>query len=433
MIKITAGLLLGILCIGVGTVMLVCLRAFFVFHPFRCARRLGLLLRDRDRRKKLTLALAGTLGVGNIYGVAVGIIVGGAGSVFWLAVSSVFAIVIKYSESVVAVRIGEGQGIMRAFPKAFPKTGKLLSIFYAVLMLALSLVMGSYIQAESFISSAKYLTAQSPLFFAVLFSLLTLAVTVGGSKRIKSVTEYVIPAITLLYSSLTLVIIFKGFSSLPDTLHAVLRSAFSESRAILGMIPAVNTVAFSEGFTRGILSNEAGVGTSSVAISEGESECSAGLFGMCEVVFDTLVLCMLTALALLLTVPDTSRYSSPMTLIFDAFRLGAGEYSLVPLFLCIFFFAFSTVICWYYYGLACLDFLGVKRLLPLYLFLFLLSVMLASLSKTYLAVTITDIILLLMSLPTCAVILKSKNEIREETVKVGLLPERAKKKNANSK
>lgn len=425
--KITSGLLLGFICIAVGTAMLVCLRGFFIFHPLRCFHRLKVLLTDRDRRKKLTLALAGTLGVGNIYGVAIGIIVGGAGSVFWLAVSSIFAIVIKYSESVVAVKIGGGQGMMRAIKETFTTVGRPLSVIYTLLMLALSLAMGAFIQAQSFISSAESLIPKSTLPSAILLVLLVLVAVLGGGEKIKSITEYVIPLVTLTYVLLSVRVILPNISEIPATLHTVILSAFTKKEALIGLLPVINTTAFSEGFARGILSNEAGVGTSSVAISEGESECSAGLFGMCEVVFDTLVLCMLTALAVLLTVHAPQKYSSPMALIFDAFRLGAGSRSLPILFLCIFFFAYSTIICWYYYGLACLGFLGKKRLRLTYLFVFLLSIMLAATLDAAIAVRATDLLLLLMSLPTCATILRSRRTVLSETIASDLLPNHTQK------
>lgn len=426
--KINVGVLIGMICALVGGVMLVTLRGFFIIHPLRSISILLPRLSDRANRRSLALALAGTLGVGNIYGVAVGIILGGAGSLFWLFVSAIFALVIKYSECVMASskNDGIGKGMMGVLPASFGRAGKPLSKIYALLMLLLSLLMGSFIQADSLISSAVYLLPVSRIAVAVLLLILVAVVISGGGEKIKSVTELMIPFVTAAYVILALIVIIKNTAGLGGVVSRIISSAFNGRSLLFGIIPTVNITAFSEGFARGILSNEAGVGTSSIAhteAKEGEKSPPAisGLFGMCEIFFDTLVLCMLTGFMILLTVKDPENYKSPMTLVFDAVRLGAGDIALPILLLSIFFFAYSTIICWYYYGGECIGYLGLSRFRLFYLFLFLIFIILASFVNTYLALITNDLVLLLMSLPTGAAILKNRKIIREETKKAGLI------------
>ncbi len=426
--KINVGVLIGIICAFVGGVMFISLRGFFIVHPIRCVRLVSPSLSDRANRRSLALALAGTLGVGNIYGVAIGIILGGAGSLFWLFVSAIFALIIKYSECVMAASKtdGTGKGMMSVLPATFKRAGKPLAKIYAVLMLLLSLLMGSFIQADSLISSAVYLLPISRIAVAVILLVLVTIVISGGGEKIKSATELMIPLVTAAYIILALLIIIKNILGIGEIFTLILSSAFSGKAMLFGIIPTVNISAFSEGFARGILSNEAGVGTSSIAhtgVEKGTKSAPAltGLFGMCEIFFDTIVLCMLTGFMILLTVREPQSYTSPMTLVFDAVRLGAGDFALPILLLCIFFFAYSTIICWYYYGGECVSYLGLSRLRSVYLFLFLLFIILASFVNTYLALITNDLVLLFMSLPTGAAILKNRKIIKDKTQEAGLI------------
>ena len=340
-----------------GLFLLVYLGFFFIRRPHICVRKTLAGLRSRDERRALTLALAGTLGVGNIYGVALGIMVGGAGSVFWLFISSIFAMVIKYSECVLAADGNfSGKGMMVPIEDTFGKAGKLIARIYCLLMLLLSLFMGAFIQSDSIITSASSFLPPSKILIASIFLISIFVATFRGGEGIKNVAEMAIPVASAFYIALCLIIIIKRADMIPGVVVYVMRSAF-EPRALL------SGVAISQGFCRGLLSNEAGAGTSAMAHSEVKrSAADAGLFGILEVFFDTDLLCMLTAAVILLEVDSPGKYLAPMDLVFSAFSSGAGKLSLVPLLICIFLFAHSTVICWYYYGTRCLEYLGVKNL-----------------------------------------------------------------------
>ncbi len=414
-------LILAYLTIFVGGFFLIKLRFFFLIHPGKTIGKMLSALKTRSNRRSLSLALAGTLGVGNIYGVALGLIVGGEGTVFWLFVSSIFALIIKYAESTVATLNSTGGfGIMLTFEKTFKRKG--VAKIYAACLCFLALTMGSFIQADSLISSVNYLLGASRILVAALFLVTILFVTLGGREKIKNATEIMIPVATVLYIIIALIGIISNRENITDAMGRIMNSAIDGKSFFCGVIPTVTSVSFSEGFARGILSNEAGVGTSAIAHSDGErTPATSGLFGMCEIVFDTLILCMLTAFLVLTSVPNIDEYSSPMTLVFDAVRRGAGEFFLPLLLFSIFFFAYSTVICWYAYGRKCLSYLFGDRLVYPFTFLFYFFIMLASFFNPKTIINVNDFLILAMSIPTQITLIENANIIHKLTKKDGLL------------
>ena len=414
-------LILAYLTVFVGGYLLFKLKFFFIVHPKRLITRLNVAIRNRDNRRSLSLALAGTLGVGNIYGVALGIIIGGEGSVFWLFISSIFSLVIKYSESTLATYMSrDGNGMMSVFESNFKC--KSVANLYAVMICLLACTMGAFIQSDSFISSATYIFNLPKNLIAAILLLIVALVAFGGSEKIKNATEIIIPLATLAYILISVIAISSNSHNIIPAIYRIFKSAMSGRSLFGGMVPVFNSVAFSEGFARGILSNEAGVGTSSIAHSDGKrTPVTAGIFGMCEIVFDTLILCMLTAFLILTSIPSVADYSSPMRLIFDAVRIGTGEAFLPLLFISIFFFAYSTIICWYSYGRKALAYLGEERLSLIFSFLFYFSIILASFLDSLIIIYINDFLIFLMSVPTLFSLIKGTEKICSLTKNEGIL------------
>ena len=177
---------------------------------------------------------------------------------------------------------------------------------------------------------------------------------------------------------------------------------------------SVSMLAIKEGFARGILSNEAGVGTSALGHSRYRERTPhvAGLFGMCEVFFDTTVLCMLTAFVILISVDDISAFSTPMSLVNAAFSQSLGDASSRMLIILIFSFAYSTIICWYSYGLECVSiYFPVVELF--FAPSFLLFVLISSVISSALLISVIDLILLIMSFITLSAIVKRLRRIQE--------------------
>lgn len=417
----TINLLSACLTVIAGCILLFSLRFFFLLHPLRCFKSLGDIFSRRDTRRSLFLALAGTLGVGNIYGVSLGIILGGEGSVLWLFVSSIFAMAVKYSECVVATESATfGRGMMIPIRKCFGSQGAKVAKGYCFCMLVLSLSMGALIQSDSLITSAVYLFTADKMAVAAIFLLAVIAVVSGGGGKIKNATEALIPVATVFYLILCLFVIFKDSSRLPSVFSRILSSAFSLRPFLGGTLPVISFSAFSQGFARGLLSNEAGAGTSAMAHSESRAEPhEAGLAGITEILFDTNLLCILTALVILVESEAPASAESPMALVFYAFQRGAGQWSEIPLFMSIFLFAYSTVICWYYYGVRCLSYLGFDKR-ALYCFFFSLAILAPVFLQNVLAVYLSDILLFLMSIPTLMCLILNRRLISEAVCRSGV-------------
>lgn len=412
---INLNLLSAALTFAAGLFFLFRLRFFFILHPGKLARKIAPLLGDRALRRSLFLALAGTLGVGNIYGVALGIILGGEGSLFWLFVSSFFAMAIKYSESFIAVKRGvSGSGMMPAIQQSFKKVGKSLAYLYCIFMLLLALFMGAFIQSDSLIGSAHFVFPIKKIYIAAVFALSIIFVICRGGEKIKSSAELAIPIATVFYVLICLIVIGKNCGNLPATAAKIVTSAFTIKSVLGGTVPAC-FVAFSQGFSRGLLSNEAGTGTSAMAHSEGQHDpVSAGLFGILEILFDTNLLCILTGLVVILS-GGAAPYDTPMSLVFRAFSTSLGAFSLFPLLFCIFLFAHSTVICWYYYGRKCLVYLGAEKLNLPFSLVFLAFLIAPAFSSGYFAVFAADMLLFLMSIISLACLAANSKVIAENT------------------
>lgn len=409
--------ILPILVTTVGLYLLFKLRFFFVAHPIKTTREFVSALKDRSARRSFFLALAGTLGVGNIFGVSAGILIGGEGSLFWLFVSSLFSAVIKYAEILLVFdgKRSEG-GMAEVLSGVFGRKGKLVASAYALLTVAISLLMGAAMQAAAVCDIADEAIALKWPFSAFIIVVLLLPAFLGGAKKIESITEIIIPLTTIIYIIMCFCVIFCNFRKLPDIIFRVVSSAISP-KSIAG---GATALAIKEGFARGVLSNEAGVGTSALAHARSteRSPHIAGLFGMCEVLFDTTVLCTLTGLCILLSVPEPSAYDTPMALVFAAFSssLGNAGVILLPLIFC---FAYSTLICWFYYGVeySRLYFGGLKAAFP---FAFLAFAFLSQVIPSTVLLYITDIILFLMACLTLFAIFKKSSRIAELSLKKGL-------------
>ncbi len=449
-------ILLPLLVTFAGAYMLIRLRAFFILHPIKTLRAGAHALKDRDVRSSFILALAGTLGVGNIFGVAMGIILGGAGSVFWLMISALFSCVLKYSEVLMSAsykkdpctekditdlggskkrgRSGsvlceksaikctdpsaDGEiksselGTPLSIKKAFARSGMFLSLLYSALCLALALVMGASLQSRSISGTIEATLGTSRLIIAPMLVIIVLILTRGGAEKIEQTTRKLIPLSTMIYISATFFVIFSNFSHIPAAITEIISSAFSLKSAASGVLSFAFLSALREGYARGIMSNEAGVGTSSFAHSRerGITPAESGILGILEVLFDTVFICGITGLAIVISVPDSAAYTSGMSLVLAAFS-PLGQYAAPMLIFCVFCFALSSVVCWYFYGDESRKNLFGNKGRRIYAAAFILAAGLGVFLPDGFSVRFTDIILLFMSLPTLAAIIKSSDRI----------------------
>ena len=411
---------LPIFLAAVGTYLLIKLRCFYIIHPLRTLRRGMRAIKGKQARRSFSLALAGTLGVGNVFGVAIGIMIGGAGSLFWLFISMIFAMVIKYSEVVLASDnlyhdTDTHGGMAYVLATCDRRFGRSLSTLYSACVLVISLVMGAALQSDAIVESAEASVRISPSLIAFLLVVLAIFSLIGGANRIEKITVIIIPLTTIIYIFITISIIFAHANELGNVICRVLNSAFSSRSAVGGILGFLMCAPLREGFARGILSNEAGAGTSSMAHSRSGllSPCSAGILGIFEVWFDTGLICMLTGFSILLSVPDPGAFKDGMQLVAYAVGNLFGTGGKHVLFLSVFAFAFATIICWYYYGSEAWCALFGKRKRAAFLPLFLFFVYLGCFADTTILITVTDLLMLLASAPTLFAIVKSSDRIRE--------------------
>lgn len=403
-------LILPVLITLTGIILLFRLRFFFVIHPIRTAKKFLSAANDREARRALYLALAGTLGVGNIFGVAAGIMIGGPGIVLWLVVSSFFSMIIKYAETfVVCENVTDKGGMAGALPKILKRNGKKLSILYAMMTVVLALTMGSAIQSAALIDVAEKTIEMNKLVGGLILATMFVPCLVGGTRKIENITEMLIPLTTILYIFACFAVIFAKMSNFIPTVNLIIKSAFSPQAFTTGAF----LIAIKEGFARGMLSNEAGIGTSALAHSKirHKSSSAAGVLGMSEVFFDTTLLCTLTAMVILLSVKDIGAFSTPMSLVYTAFTSTLGRpfgYILLGM---VFAFAYSTIICWYYYGYECVNhyFALIK---PTYIMAFVSVMILSPYVKTEKLLFITDLTMLAMAFITLFCIMKLIDKIK---------------------
>lgn len=353
-----------------GGYFLIRLRAFFLFHPQKTLSYLFTRCKREGKAsfRRMSLSLAGTLGVGNITGVAAGILIGGAGSVFWLFLSAFVAAPLKYAESVAVLSLPHVDkkrsfGFPSFVRKCFSFCGEPLAQMYAVLSVLLAFSMGGALQGAAVVETARALGGTRLAYIATTAFIIFLFLSVfGSSERISKIISVLIPFAMILYTFLCIYVIFLNLGRLPLVLSLIVKEAFSFGGIAGGMLGSVSVVPLREGFLRGLLSNEAGAGTSAYAHAKSErpDPVAEGILGMGEILFDTVLLCMLTAFAILLSVEDVTAYSNGMALLSAAFSSAFFKAYAFPLFASIFLFALSTAVCWFEYAGSALGFLGCR-------------------------------------------------------------------------
>ena len=413
---------------AVGIYFLVKLRFFFILHPIRTIGKSVRALKDKRALKSFSLALAGTLGVGNVFGVAFGIIVGGPGSLFWLFVSMFFAMIIKYAEVVISSdnlthdRDTHG-GMSYVIANSFKRSGRFLSKIYAVGIVGLSLVMGASLQCGTVAISVGSALDIPKLAIASFLVVITLFAITGGARKIEKVTSVVIPLTTIIYIMATLYIIISKASLLPSVTINIFRSAFEVRGVVGGALGFLLSSTFHEGFSRGILSNEAGAGTSSMAHARNGvlNPASSGLLGMLEVWFDTGLLCMLTGLSILLSVPEELCIGDGMELIMYVAGNSFGNTGKIMAAVSVFAFAFATVICWYYYGMETWGFVFGSSSRIAFLPIFIIFVVMGCFVNISISVFIIDALMATVSSLCVVALIKNSDRIKDLSERGGVI------------
>ncbi len=330
----------------------------------------------------LSLALAGTLGVGNITGVASALICGGPGAIFWMWTGAIVSLAVKYAAVYLAILFRGRKngswfggamyyirdGLSSKLPGGFSAT---LASLFAVLCCLNSLITGNLIQSNS---AASVVTDEHRLICGFALGALVFLSILFGTHRIEKITSTVIPLLTAIYILISLYIIVGNLSDIPGIISDIFSSAFSFKAVGGGAVGFSVREALRFGIMRGIFSNEAGCGTSPTAHASAETKSphNQASLGIVEVAFDTLILCTLTAFVLLIAdkkysiIPWLTDADNAVVSL-EAFRSLTSDAVYYILAVSVIMFAYATIIAQIYYGYSAIKYLTDKKL-PLYIY-----------------------------------------------------------------
>ena len=334
----------------------------------------GYLLRPRFYRNNfkngslssLWLALGGTLGVGNICGVCAAIYTGGAGCVFWIWVCAFISAATKYAETVLAVKYRKkrSDGTFRGGAPYYISEGlgmKRTASLFAVLCIVTAFTMGNATQIRAASEFNLLSFGMDKWLSAVIFATALLSLTLGKGRLIGAFTSHAVPFLCIGYSLLCAASLFIFRENIPHLTKAIINEAFTPRAGACGLTAYLSSPAVRLGITRGVMSNEAGCGTAPFAYAEnGQADArSCGLLGIVEVLIDTLLLCTLTAYAVLL--PQIPLSESSAISVINAFSAVIGRAAAPFLSVAISLFAVASASAWSFYAMRSAEFLGAKK------------------------------------------------------------------------
>ncbi len=369
----------------------------------------------------VTTALAATVGTGNIVGTSQAIAMGGYGAVFWLWLAALLGMVIKYSEVTLSIRFRERDakgdwvgGPMYYITNGLGKSWKWLAVLYCVFASLASFGIGNMSQANSIVSSINnaidaFIPAAAAsrstinLILGVVLAVVTALVLFGGIKRIGSVTEKLIPFMSCLYILFTLIVIIGNIGGIGDAFGKIFKAAFTP-QAVMGAGSGIllkNAVVW--GLRRSAFSNEAGLGSAAIAHAAAETEgpVQQGIYGIFEVFMDTIVICTLTALTIIISGVDIAWGVKPGSeLITTAFgTIFGGKIASLFIAIALILFAYSTILGWSLYGTRCIQYLFGHKAAKVYQLLFILVIVIGSVTSLNVVWDISDTFNGLMAIP----------------------------------
>ncbi|HEM5144432.1 TPA: sodium:alanine symporter family protein [Streptococcus suis] len=373
----------------------------------------------------LCTALAATVGTGNIVGVATAITTGGPGALFWMWVAAFFGMATKYAEGFLAIKYrtkdANGQaagGPMHYITLGMGQKWKPLAVFFAISGVLVALLgIGTFSQVNSITASLETSFGLAPQLVSIVTAISIAFFIFGGIEKISDVSTKVVPFMAILYILASITVLAVHWDQLLPTLALVFKSAFTPAAAVGGFVGATVKEAIQRGIARGVFSNESGLGSAPIAAAAAKSDnpVEQGLISMTGTFIDTLIICSLTGLSILVTNQWTTEGLAGAPLTQAAFATVFGNTGSIALTISLVLFAFTTILGWSYYGERCIEFLfGTKSILP-YRLLFVAMVALGGFLKLDLIWTIADIVNGLMALPNLIALLALSPVIIKET------------------
>ena len=401
-----------VLLLGTGVFLTIGLKAM----PWRqLTSSFQLLWRGRSSNEKgditpfqaLMTALAATIGTGNIAGVATAIFLGGPGAIFWMWITALVGMATKYSEALLAVKYREvdERGRYVGGPMYYIKNGlgdswKWLGIAFALFGMIAAFGIGNMVQANSVADAMSSAFDIPDWVTGGVMMILTAVVILGGIKRIGVVAAKLVPFMALAYIAGALWIILAHLADVPAALSTIVSNAFTGTAATGGFAGAAVWAAIRFGVARGIFSNEAGLGSAPIAHAAARTNdpVQQGMIGMLGTFIDTIIVCTMTALVIILTgVWSSGENGAALSML--AFNTGLPGFGGTVVTFGLAVFAFTTVLGWSYYGERCAEFLfGIRVILP-YRLLWLVAIIIGALGKLEIIWLLADVLNGLMAIP----------------------------------
>lgn len=359
---------------------------------------------DITHFQALMTALSATVGTGNIAGVATAIAIGGPGALFWMWITGLVGMATKYGEAVLAVkyRVIDDNGEMSGGPMYYLSKGlKLpwLGAVFAVFAAVAAFGIGNMVQSNSVADAVEATFSVPHWLTGVVLMVCTALVVLGGIKSIGRVASILVPVMIVFYMGAALFIILMNITAVPQALALIVKQAFAPTSAVGGFAGAGIMLAIRMGVARGVFSNESGLGSAPIAAAAAQTKnpVTQALVSMTQTFIDTLVVCTMTGLVLILTnVWSNGQNGAELTTTAFSAGMPFGGY-IVTLGLVL--FAYSTILGWCYYGEKSIEYLfGVKSVLP-YRIVFVIFVGVGAVAKLSLVWNISDALNGLMAVP----------------------------------
>lgn len=358
----------------------------------------------------LATAVSGTVGLGNIAGVAVAIQLGGPGAMFWLTMAGFFGMVTKFTECSLAVKYrrvmpdgtilgGPMYYLTRGLsPRGMRPLGQGLAVLFCILCIGGSLGGANMFQSNQAYAAISGLIPGLPAWlFGLILAGLAAFVIIGGIRRIGAVAEKLVPAMAAIYAIACLFVIVINIGQVPAAIGTIISQAFAPTAVAGGIVGVII-----QGVRRSSFSNEAGVGSAAIAHSAARTNehVREGIVALLEPFIDTIVICNMTAIAIIITgvYQDTGEELSGVAMTSSAFESVIGWFPIV-LSIAVCLFAFSTIISWSYYGIQAWTYLFGERTTLLFKLIYVTCTFLGTLTSLGLIIDFSDLMLLGMALP----------------------------------
>ncbi len=416
------------LLVGTGIYLTVRLH---LLQVFRLPLALRLIFKAQNKGegdvssfKALCVALAATVGTGNIVGVATAVKVGGPGAIFWMWLAAFFGMATKYAEGLLAVkyRSVDAKGDIAGGPMFYIRNGmgekwKPLATFFAIACILVAyLGIGTFPQVNAIVDSMELSFGFPKVATDAILTFFIAAITIGGLQSIAKVASGIIPFMAFLYIAISFGLLVANIDQLPAAVALIFADAFTGSAAAGGFAGSTVMMAMQNGIARGVFSNESGLGSAPIAAAAAKTKYPAeqGLISMTGTFIDTIIICTMTGIALVITgVWQGDAAGAAMTSAAFAAIYGTVGSQLLTIALAL--FAFTTILGWNYYGeRACIYLFGTKGVLP-YRLIFIVLIACGAFLKLEAIWILADIVNGLMAIPNLIALIALSGVVVAET------------------